>query len=140
MSDDGFIHDARDLIGMLNAAYANSVLMELRDAQPVEQGLFPLTAHPHYERYADSIRKSMDRGIQRVQLPNMTSRIRGMFLEADTPEPEPLHTTTLTARRRWAPAPWTGEEYVYVWPVAVDDYGRGISGEAVRTLTGRIGL
>jgi hypothetical protein len=36
----------------------------------------------------------------------------------------------LTKRKAWAPAPYVGRPFVYVWNCAVDDVGRWIAGEA----------
>ena len=100
------MRDWYDVMGMLRAQYHNRMLMNLEET--ASQGLEPMTAHPHYEHRARSIRQAMDSGTDRMVLPNMSSHIAALHTEANTPEPEQLHTTTLNVRRRWAPAPWTG--------------------------------
>lgn len=39
---------------------------------------------------------------------------------------------TLTRHRVFAPAPYVGRPFVYVWNVAVDGHGRQLAGTAVR--------
>lgn len=100
------------------------------DATPQHQWPpWPDTAHPALADQAGFVRRLMADGRHAVVLPR-PSRI-SMFREADTaPTAMTLKTSTLRVHRAWAPAPYVGDPFVYVWPVAVDEAQRWVSGEA----------
>jgi len=61
--------------------------------------------------------------------------LRATHFTADDPsEPAVASSKPLTLRKHRCvgPAPYVGRPFVYTWNVAIDDYGRMISGESKR--------
>lgn len=71
----------------------------------------PNTAHPSLADQAEFVRRLMADGRHTVVLPR------------------PSGISMLTVHRAWAPAPYVGDPFVYVWPVAMDEARRWVSGE-----------
>lgn len=92
----------------------------------------PYTAHPIYEQHAAFVRQLMAQDEYMVRVPDARKPLHRLISE---PEPNPLsftdNTLTLEVRRRFSTAPFVGEEYRYVWRVAVDKYERWIGDDVV---------
>lgn len=88
----------------------------------------PNTVHPGFEDQAASVRQFMAAGHHQVVLPK-SRRLLLSLVESDA-DIRSWDTTTLTVHRVWAPAPYVGDPFVYVWPVAVDRAKRWVAGEA----------
>lgn len=98
----------------------------------------PLTAHPALECNAETVRALMRRGEHTICTYKPRS-IKWMYEpEPDLAEVRPSdNIITLTVREAWHPAPYVGEPYVIVWPVALDNLNRFVAGEPRTEFTHR---
>lgn len=95
----------------------------------------PLEWHPYYRSMTWLLDWLEGRGpyahLADLLVPKLP-RLRFSDLDPDqvvptTAPPEPIRLTRRTAR---GPAPYVGRPFRYVWPAAVDQYGRCIAGES----------
>jgi hypothetical protein len=85
--------------------------------------------HPFYEQHRGSVDFWLNsaRKWQDYLVP-ITPRIRW---EEDYARRLTVDVLRLTKHKAWAPAPYVGCPFGYLWPVAVDELGRQIAGRAL---------
>lgn len=140
MSDDELTERLLALLRCIRTAHEEQVLADLascpdnqQPTAPAEAPPMPLEWHPWFRGKAYLVDWLHDKAHpfgRNIRLP-VPRPPRFCGIDEDVKPAElALNCVTLTKREAYGNAPYVGEPFVYVWPVATDEYGRSIAGEA----------
>jgi len=139
MSNDDFDEMLR-FLGEMAARHQEAVISQYEASwhhPTLGEVPLPNECHPYYERQRNFIRDWLDG----FTFPNRNElfvlNTRRQSLHAGETAYYPTETENdrklvLTRGKCVGLAPYVGREFVYMWHIAVDKYGRTVSGEAVR--------